>query len=142
VIIRGFSARPARGRGSWWAAILCVSMAVACGAAPNHGAGSLDAEAAQAKPQDIDHLEPRRDSVGPRPARFTWTAVRNVETYTLHVWNEVDMKVFEQQGLTATTLPWPEELDLPFGTYFWAVIAQRDGRPIAESGLSAFVITE
>ena len=117
-------------------------MAVACGAAPNNGAGSLDAEAAQAKPQDIDHLEPRRDSVGPRPARFTWTAVRNVETYTLHVWNEVDVKVFEQSGITATTLPWPDGLDLPFGTYFWAVIAQRDGKPIAESGLSAFVITE
>jgi hypothetical protein len=117
-------------------------MAVACGAAPNTVADTRAAEVAQAKPQDIDHLEPRRDSVGPRPARFTWTAVKNVEVYTLHVWNEVDVKVFEQSGLTATTLAWPEGLDLPFGTYFWAVTAQRDGKPIAESGLSAFVITE
>jgi hypothetical protein len=131
-----------RRRGSWWAAILCVSMAVACGAAPNNAAESGAAEAAQAKPQDIDHLEPRRDFVGPRPARFAWTPVANVETYTLHIWNEVDVKVFQQQGLTATTLPWPEGLDLPFGTYFWAVIAHRDGKPIAESGLSAFVILE
>ena len=76
----------------------------------------------------------RSASPGPRS--------KNVETYTLHVWNEVDVKVFEQSGITATTVPWPEGLDLPFGTYFWAVIAQRDGQPIAESGLSAFVITE
>ena len=117
-------------------------MAVACGAAPHEGANAGAAQAAQAKPQDIDHLEPRRDSVGRRPARFAWTAVDNVETYTLHVWNEVDVKVFEQSGLTATTLPWPDGLDLPLGTYFWAVIAHRAGRPMAESGLSAFVITE
>ena len=142
MIIREFSLSVPKGRGSWWAVILCVSLAVACGAAPDNVAATEAAEAAQAKPEDIDHLEPRRDSVGPRPVRFTWTPVKNVETYTLHVWNEVDMKVFEQSGLTATTLPWPEGLDLPFGTYFWAVIAQRDGKPIAESGLSAFVITE
>jgi hypothetical protein len=117
-------------------------MAAACGAAPRGDAGTGEAEAAQAKPQDIDHLEPRRDSVGPRPVRFAWTAAKDAESYTLHIWNEVDVKVFEQQGLTVTTLPWPEELDLPFGTYFWAVIAHRDGRPVAESGLSAFVITE
>ena len=117
-------------------------MAVACGAAPATVAETASAEAAQAKPQVVDHLEPRRDSVGPRPARFTWTAVQNVETYTLHVWNEVDVKVFEQSGITATTVAWPDGLNLPFGTYFWAVIAQRDGKPIAESGLSAFVITE
>jgi hypothetical protein len=117
-------------------------MAVACGAAPHTPAGTEVADAAQTKPQDIDHLEPRRDSVGPRPLRFTWTAVSNVETYTLHVWNEVDVKVFEQSGLTQTALPWPDGLDLPFGTYFWAVTAQRAGKPIAESGLSAFVITE
>ena len=122
--------------------MLCAAMAVACGAAPRGDAGMDGAEAAQAKPQVIDHLEPRRDSVGPRPVRFAWTAVTSAESYTLHVWNEVDMKVFEQQGITATSLPWPEELDLPLGTYFWAVIGQRDGRPAAESGLSAFVITE
>jgi hypothetical protein len=117
-------------------------MAVACGAVPHTPAETEAADAAQTKPQDIDHLEPRRDSVGPRPLRFTWTAVNNVETYTLHVWNEVDVKVFEQSGLTQTALPWPDGLDLPFGTYFWAVTAQRAGKPIAESGLSAFVITE
>src|SRR5918993_2399868 len=126
---------------NWWAAILCVSMAVACGASPTGEAGASAAAASQSKPQDINHLEPRRDSVGPRPARFAWTAVPNAGTYSLNIWTEVDTKVVEQHGLTTTTAPWPEGLEVPLGTYFWAVVAVRDGRPIAESGLSAFVIT-
>jgi hypothetical protein len=138
---RSTSACSRRTQVKWWAAILCVSMAVACGASPG-GDSTAAAAADQSKPQDINHLEPRRDSVGPRPARFAWTAVANAGTYSLNLWNEVDMKVFEQHGLTATSAPWPDGLDLPLGTYFWAVVAVRDGRPVAESGLSAFVITE
>jgi hypothetical protein len=125
-----------------WAAVLCVLTAVACGAAPRGDADATASAAVQASPPTVDHLEPRRDSVGPRPARFAWTTIEGADSYTLHLWNEVDMKLLEQRGVTATTVAWPEELDLPFGTYFWAVIAMREGRPIAESGLSAFVITE
>ena len=118
-------------------------MAVACGAAPNTRCGHRSG-AKRRKPNHRTSItwspgairwgRGRRASRGPRS--------RTSRVYTLHVWNEVDVKVFEQSGLTATTLAWPEGLNLPFGTYFWAVTAQRDGKPIAESGLSAFVITE
>jgi hypothetical protein len=122
--------------------MLLLSAVVACGAASSGAPGAGEADTAQAQPQNIDHLEPPRDSVGPRPARFTWSAVKDAESYELHIWSEVDMKMFEQQGITATTVPWPDGLELPLGTYFWAVVAQRGGKPVAESGLSAFVITE
>ena len=139
---KAFRTASSRPQVNWWSAILCVSMAVACDASPRGESGATAAPGAQSRAQDINHLEPRRDSVGPRPARFAWTEAANAGTYSLNIWNEVDMKVFEQHGLTATNAPWPEGLDLPLGTYFWAVVAVRDGRPVAESGLSAFVITE
>ncbi|MEZ5287343.1 MAG: hypothetical protein R2712_21575 [Vicinamibacterales bacterium] len=33
-----------------------------------------------------------------------------------------------------------EDFELPSGTYFWAVIAVRNNRPLAETGLAAFVV--
>ncbi len=97
------------------------------------------AEAGQAH-QDIRHLEPRPDFVGPQPARFTWSKADAADSYTLRVWNEADVRVLSESGLTVTTVDFPTEYDMPAGTYFWAVVGMRGQQPVAESGLAAFVV--
>jgi hypothetical protein len=90
--------------------------------------------------QVIQHLVPKRDSVGGVPPRFEWSKVANADRYTFGLWNEVDVMVWRQTGITTNSVEWPKELDVEPGTYYWSVAALRDDRPIAESGLSAFVI--
>lgn len=120
---------------------LMAATAVACAAEPRVGEHeSAPVEAARG-PSDIRHVAPVPDSVGAKPARFEWTAAEGAESYTLRVWNEADVRIVSESGLTATSIAFPAEYELPLGTYFWAVVAMRDGRPVAESGLAAFVVT-
>ena len=91
---------------------------------------------------EIEHVTPRRDFVGPLPTRFEWTAVPGVESYAINVEDEIEIPVFDQQGITTTSVPWPKEVKIPPGTYFWRVIGIKGGKVMADSGRAAFVVHE
>lgn len=91
--------------------------------------------------QVIEHLAPKRDSVGPAPSRFEWTPVKDADSYLFELHNEISL-VASSKGITGTVLEWPKDQRLAPGTYFWMVSAMRDGRAIAGSGRSAFVVSE
>lgn len=93
-----------------------------------------------AREQVIEHLQPRRDSVGALPEKYEWTAIKGADSYSIGLWNEVDQMIFRQDDLRSTTFIWPRESKLDMGTYFWSVTAWSKGRAIAGSGLAAFVI--
>jgi hypothetical protein len=107
---------------------------------PADSAAPHDAQRASAQTPTIDHVSPRRDASGDVPARFEWTRVDGAEHYTIGLWNEVDTMVWRHSGIAGTSVPWPPGLEAEPGTYYWSVAAIRDGRPIAESGLAAFII--
>jgi hypothetical protein len=122
---------------------LSVGAAIACSADTRVSAETAAVQAAgqgAARTQDIRHLEPRPDSVGPQPERFAWSKVEAADSYTLRIWNEADTRVVSEEGLTTTTVDFPKENDMPAGTYFWAIVGMRGDQPVAESGLAAFVV--
>jgi len=92
------------------------------------------------QPPTIEHLLPRRDSTGGVPSRFQWTPIAGADRYALGVWNEADVLVWRQDHVREASIAVPAELQLEPGTYFWSVTALREGRPVAESGLAAFVV--
>lgn len=123
------------------------AVGAACAAPSQAGdAGSSAAAGASAAgrqaPQVIDHLAPRRDSVGARPARFAWTAVAGADRYAIGLWNEVDRLMWRQDDVSTTSIAWPAGLDVEPGTYFWSVSGIHDGREVGHSGLAAFVIEQ
>jgi hypothetical protein len=90
----------------------------------------------------IEHVVPKRDFVGPMPARFEWTAAAGVEAYVMTIENEVDVLQFNAR-LRGTSFDWPKDNNLEPGTYFWRVVGVgADGRTVADSGRAAFVVTE
>lgn len=95
--------------------------------------------AVRTEQQGIEHVSPGRDSVGPQPKKFEWTAVDGAEGYALLVVNEVDIEMWETT-VQATSIEVPKELVLESGTYYWAVGAFRGGRQVAYSGRAAFVV--
>jgi len=90
--------------------------------------------------QRLDHISPARDSVGAAPKTFSWTAVQGADSYSIGVWNEVDMIVWRQNNIPTTSVTRPDDVPLEPGTYFWSVSALRNGEELADSGLSAFVV--
>lgn len=123
------------------AGAVTLGAGLGCNVAPPGVAPIVESASAQA-PAEIRHLEPRPDSVGPQPARFAWTAVDGAESYTLRIWTEADVRIALESGITETFVAFPEEIRLAAGTYFWSVMAVRGDRPIAESGLAAFVVSQ
>ena len=105
-------------------------------------------EAAQAQAEDkieklqIQHLIPRPDFVGPLPALLEWTAAAGVESYAVLVENEIEIPVFEQDGIATTSTPWPKDLRIEPGTYYWRVAGMKGDRVVADSGRAAFVVRE
>ena len=92
--------------------------------------------------ESIEHVSPKRDSVGPMPARFEWTAAKGVDEYLITIENEVDMLMMEAR-VRGTVLDFPKDKKLDNGTYFWRVEGlAADGRTVADSGRAAFVVTE
>lgn len=96
--------------------------------------------AAEQRLPTIDHVAPARDSVGAPPLRFEWTAAQGAEQYAIGVWDDVDRLIWRADRIQGTSVDLPKDVELVFGTYFWSVIALNDGRPVAESGRSAFVV--
>lgn len=108
---------------------------------PNlRGAGAIDRQLqGGASAPRLDHLIPARDSQGSLPTRFEWTAVPGAQSYSVGIWNEVDMLIWRVNDIATNALV-PTDLKLEPGTYFWTISAIRDGEEIAASGLSAFVV--
>ena len=121
-------------------AVLVVLISLACG--PGGTDEPSGAEVAAITKQQIDHVTPRRDFVGPAPTRLEWTTVDGVDTYNVTVFTEIDNVVFEHAGARSPSLEWPKEIGLEPGTYFWRVIALRGNHVVADSGRAAFVVRE
>lgn len=114
--------------------------AIALGLACTKTAGG-PAPAAQG-PAAIDPIMPGRDSVGPAPKRFEWTAIKGADHYEIELLTDIDMEVFSHGDVRGTILPMPEGVTLTPGTYFWRVGAVRDGRLVGDSGRTAFVVKD
>lgn len=136
-----------------WARLAAIAVVMSAAAACAHataGQGAAEqqrgARAVEAQTQGnatrprLDHLMPSRDSMGSMPKRFEWTAVPGAETYSVGIWNEVDMLIWRLDGIPGNTLDTPDSLRLEPGTYFWTISALQQGDEIASSGLSAFVV--
>jgi hypothetical protein len=96
--------------------------------------------AAAAQEASIRHLVPEPDSSGDIPKRFEWTPVKGADRYAINVFNEIDIPLWQQDDIREPRVDWPKELRVESGTYFWAVAAIKDDRPIAQSGRAAFVV--
>jgi len=90
----------------------------------------------------IEHVTPRRDFVGKTPTVFEWTPVAGADAYAVTVENEIEIVVFEREGLTTNSLPWPKEVKVDPGTYFWRIVAMKGDRLVGDSGRAAFVVRE
>lgn len=124
---------------------LLMAVAFACvrASAPVEGATAATLQSGAKDQKVIVHLSPRPDSVGGVPEKFEWTAVPNAASYSIGIWNEVDRMIYRQNDLRTNSLTWPKESALDMGTYFWSVTAlTKDDRPIADSGLAAFVVNK
>lgn len=106
---------------------------------------STPAEPVQPAPiarEEIEPVVPKRDYVGPMPARFEWTAAKGVDEYQFTIENEVDMLMVEAR-VRGTSLDFPRDKKLDNGTYFWRVEGlAAGGRSVADSGRAAFVVAE
>ena len=121
-------------------AILFVVLSLACArhAAPE-ASGS---EIAAIQKLEIQHVTPRRDFVGPLPTKLEWTAVAGVDSYAINVEDEIEIPVFDQAGITTTSVPWPKEARPVPGTYFWRIVGIKGGKVIADSGRAAFIVQD
>ena len=117
-------------------ALLCL----AC--TPRESVDAPTPEVAAITKQEIEHVTPRRDFVGPSPTRLEWTAIDGVDRYNITVITEIDTVVFQQDGARSTSIEWPKEIKLEPGTYFWRVVGVRGDRVVADSGRAAFVVRE
>ncbi len=117
-------------------ALLCL----AC--TPRESNDAPAPEVAAITKQEIEHVTPRRDFVGPAPTRLEWTAIDGVDTYNITVITEIDSVVFQHAGARSTSIEWPKDIRLEPGTYFWRVVAVRGDRVVADSGRAAFVVRE
>ena len=90
----------------------------------------------------IEHVTPRRDFVGPTPTKLEWTAVDGVDSYAISVENEIELPVFDQDGIKTTSVPWPKEVRVDPGTYFWRIVGIKGDKVVADSGRAAFVVME
>jgi hypothetical protein len=116
-----------------------AAVAFACTASDDARSAEPPAELEQRLPT-FDHVSPRRDSVGDKPTRFEWTAADGADRYAIGVWDEVDRLMWRNDHVQGTSVAMPDDVELGFGTYFWSVTALKDGRPVAETGRSAFVV--
>jgi len=105
-------------------------------------AASAAAEEAKIQKIQIEHVTPHPDFVGKLPSVLEWTAAAGVDRYSVSVENEIELPVFDQEGITSTSIPWPKDIKIEPGTYFWRVVGWKGDRSIADSGRAAFVVRE
>lgn len=119
---------------------LAAAIGLACTSSQVARQPEGDVVEAEQRLPTIDHVSPARDFVGARPARFEWTAAAGADRYAFGVWDDVDRLMWKQDRVEGTSVMLPDHVELGFGTYFWSVTALSDGRPVAETGRSAFVV--
>jgi hypothetical protein len=124
------------------AAVLAAVVSLACMSRDGSSATASPVEEAKIQKIEIEHVIPRRDAVGPQPTMLEWTAAAGAETYAINVENEIEIEIFDQENIKTTSVPWPKEIKLDPGTYFWRIVGLRGGRVIADSGRAAFVVLE
>ena len=105
-------------------------------------AATTAVEEAKIQKIQIEHVTPRRDFVGPLPTLLEWSAAEGVETYAVGVENEIEIAVFDQDGIKGTSTPWPKDLKIEPGTYYWRIVGLKGDRVVADSGRAAFVVRE
>jgi len=105
------------------------------------GAGAIErqVQGSATNAPKLDHLIPARDSQGSQPTRFEWTIVPQADSYSIGIWNEVDMLIWRKDHISTNSFS-PDDLRLEPGTYFWTISALKDGEEITTSGLAAFVV--
>jgi hypothetical protein len=130
---------------SWrlWATAIFAVASVSCthpGAHQEAAPATATSSRATDRNQRLDHVAPARDSVGSAPKTFSWTAFQGADSYSIGVWNEVDVLVWRQNNIPTNSVTRPDDVPLEPGTYFWSISALRNGEELADSGLSAFVV--
>ena len=120
--------------------LACVARDGAPEAASNQSPAAI--EVAPIQNQRIEHVTPRRDFVGPLPVKLEWTAADGVDSYGISVENEIEIPVFDQDGIKTTSVPWPKEARLDPGTYYWRIVGLKGDRVVADSGRAAFVVLD
>jgi hypothetical protein len=125
-------------------ALVVAVATVSCGEKGAHQVTATGApqgnRSGENREQRLDHIMPARDFVGRAPKTFSWTVVQGADSYSIGVWNEVDVMVWRQNNIPAASVNTPDDVEFQPGTYFWSVSALRNGEEIADSGLSAFVV--
>ena len=121
--------------------ILLIAFSLACMSRDTTPAAAAVEEAKIQKTQ-IEHVTPRPDFVGKLPTMLEWTAVEGVDSYAVSVENEIEIGVFDQEGITGTSTPWPKDLRIDAGTYYWRIVGLKGDRMVADSGRAAFVVRE
>jgi hypothetical protein len=128
-------------RSTWTAVTVAAAVTVALACTSSHEARESEPPpAVEQRLPTIDHVAPARDSVGAQPTRFEWTSADGADRYAIGIWDDVDRLMWRSDKIDGTSVVMPSDVELSFGTYFWSVTALRDGRPIAETGRSAFVV--
>ena len=122
--------------------IVFVLLSLACAPRETAPGSPAAVEVAAIQKIQIEHVTPRRDFVGPRPVTLEWTAVDGVDSYAISVENDIELPVFDQDGIKSTSVPWPKEVRIDPGTYFWRIVGLKGDRIIADSGRAAFVVME
>jgi hypothetical protein len=118
--------------------LLFSAAALACDGVSQAASGTP--ETALIQKEKIEHLIPRPDYVGAHPTKLEWTEVAGADSYAVTVENEIELVMMEKEGLTTASMPWPKEVHLEPGTYFWRVTAIKGNRILADSGRAAFVV--
>jgi hypothetical protein len=121
--------------------ILFIVFSLACMSREGtpHAAGTDEAKIQKIQ---IEHVTPRPDFVGRLPTVLEWTAAAGADSYSVTVENEIEILMFEQDGITGTSTPWPKDLKIDAGTYYWRIAGVKGDRIIADSGRAAFVVRE
>jgi hypothetical protein len=121
-------------------AILFAVFSLAC--ISREGAPEAAAEEAKIQKIQIEHLVPRPDFVGKLPTMLEWSAAEGADSYAVTVENEIEIGVFDQDGIKGTSTPWPRDLRIEPGTYYWRIVGLKGDRMVADSGRAAFVVRE
>ena len=125
-----------------WKALIAALFLIAGPACSTPSAEREAPTGAEPTVQIIDHLTPRRDSVGPMPDLFSWTPVPGATRYALGLWDDVDRLQWRRDDIPEAKIARPDELRLEPGTYFWSVTALRGNEALGESGRAAFVVRD
>ena len=123
-------------------AFVLALLSLACVAPGGAPASEAATEVAAIQRIQIEHLVPRPDFVGPTPSRLEWTAADGADSYVVGVENEIEIAVFDQEQIKTTSIPWPKEVKVEPGTYYWRITGYKGDRLIADSGRAAFVVRE